>query len=227
MIRRVLVVLIAGMLAGGCGALIDAPPDASPSELAPAVTPDAPASKGIAGVALPTLNQDSFRRKATQITMRVRNLTCEGVASGSGFAIDRDTLVTNRHVVAGAEFLEVDTADGRSLKVSAAQVGVLGDIAFVTIDGTLPVSANLNGRAGDGPTSRRSDIRWVGRLRSHEGSSSTASTDSISTSRERSFVSARRCNRATRAGRFWIAPDASPAWSTRSSARPGLGLRSP
>ena len=36
--------------------------------------------------------------------------------------------------------LEVNTADGRTLDVSTAQVGVLGDVAFVTVDGTLPVS---------------------------------------------------------------------------------------
>ena len=108
-------------------------------------------------MALPTLNQDSFKRKAKQITVRVRNLTCEGVATGSGFAIDRHTLVTNRHVVAGAERLEVDTADGRTLEVSTARVGVLGDVAFVTIDGTLPVSADLSGTAAQG-----ADIAAVG-----------------------------------------------------------------
>ena len=46
--------------------------------------------------------------------------------------------------------LEVNTADGRTLDVSTAQVGVLGDVAFVTVDGTLPVSANLEGQAPEG-----------------------------------------------------------------------------
>lgn len=158
MTRGVLVGLVAVVcMTSGCGALVEAPPAASPSELAPAVTPDSPDTAGIAKVVLPTLSQDSFRRKATQITMRVRNLTCQGVASGSGFAVDAHTLVTNRHVVAGATSLEVDTADGRSLSVSAARVGVLGDVAFVTVDGTLPIAADLTGTARQG-----ADIAAVG-----------------------------------------------------------------
>ena len=157
MLGRLMLLLVVGILAAGCGALAEAPPRATPAEQAPGVAPDAPAARGIARVQLPTLNQDSFRRKAAQITVRVRNLTCEAVARGSGFAIDRHTLVTNRHVVAGADVLEVDTADGRAFKVSTARVGVLGDIAFVTVDGTLPVSADLGGKAAQGE-----DIAAVG-----------------------------------------------------------------
>ena len=157
MLVRLTLLLACGAIAAGCGALVEAPPRETPARQAPAVTPDAPAAKGIVRVAVPTLNQDSFRRRATQITVRVRNLTCEGVARGSGFAIDTRTLVTNRHVVAGADRLEVNTADGRTLDVSTAQVGVLGDVAFVTVDGTLPVSANLDGRAPQG-----ADVAAVG-----------------------------------------------------------------
>jgi S1-C subfamily serine protease len=76
---------------------------------------------------------------------------------GSGFAIDRGTLITNRHVVAGADRLEINTADGRSLDVVTAEVGVLGDVAFVTVDGSLPVSANLNGDVAPG-----TDIAAIG-----------------------------------------------------------------
>ena len=53
--------------------------------------------------------------------------------------------------------LEVNTADGRTLDVSTAQVGVLGDVAFVTVDGTLPVNANLEGRTPEG-----ADVAAVG-----------------------------------------------------------------
>ena len=66
-------------------------------------------------------------------------------------------LVTNRHVVSGADRLQVNTWDGRTLEVSAAEVGVLGDIAFVTVDGELPVTGDLNGRAQAG-----TDIAAVG-----------------------------------------------------------------
>lgn len=135
---------------GGCPGLVDAPPEASPQKTGPKVTPDVAAARGISRVALPTLSQNGFRRRAAHMTVRVRNLSCQGLGSGSGFAIDSSTLVTNRHVVAGAELLEVNTADGRTLEVAAAEVGVFGDIAFVTVAGSLPVSADLRGRVVPG-----------------------------------------------------------------------------
>ena len=143
---------VAALVTGlaGCGALVEGPPAETPAQLASAVTPDNPATAGIAKVALPTLSQDSFRRRAAAISVRVRNLSCDGVATGSGFAISAHTLVTNRHVVAAAEALEVETADGRTLRVTAARVGVLGDVAFVTVDDRLPVLADIKGSADEG-----------------------------------------------------------------------------
>jgi S1-C subfamily serine protease len=137
-------------LAHGCLGLVAATPEESPSEVAPRVTPDAPAARDIGKVSIPTLSRDSFERRAERITVRLRNLTCAGLGTGSGFAIDSSTLITNRHVVAGADRLEVNTSDGRTFEVTAAEVGVLGDIALVTIDGELPVIADLTGQAGPG-----------------------------------------------------------------------------
>lgn len=139
----------AALLAAGCGP-VEAPPEGSPAALAPEVAAESPAARGVAEVRLPVLSRDGFRRRAAAITLRVRNLTCAGLATGSGFAVDSSTLITNRHVVAGAELLEVNAADGRTFDVTAAEVGVLGDIAFVTVDGALPVAADLSGRAEPG-----------------------------------------------------------------------------
>jgi S1-C subfamily serine protease len=45
------------------------------------------------------------------------------VATGSGFAVGpRRRLVTNRHVVEGAEELQLDTWDGRSVSVAVHRV---------------------------------------------------------------------------------------------------------
>jgi S1-C subfamily serine protease len=129
---------------------VEAPPDATPRQLAPRVVREVPAARNITRVTIPRLSRDGFERRARQITVRVRNVTCEGVGTGSGFAVDPTTLITNRHVVAGAEVLEINTADGQTLQVSAAAVGVLGDVAFVSVDGRLPVSARLDGRAPAG-----------------------------------------------------------------------------
>jgi S1-C subfamily serine protease len=111
----------------------------------------------VLGRSVPVLSRDRYERRAEQFTVRVRNLSCEGLGTGSGFVVDESTLVTNRHVVAGADMLEIDTWDGQRFEVAAAAVGVLGDVAFVSVDGALPVSANLDGEADPG-----SDIAAVG-----------------------------------------------------------------
>jgi S1-C subfamily serine protease len=73
----------------------------------------------------------------------VRNVSCLGVATGSGFALTKKLLITNRHVIAGADRLEVSTWDGRTLAVPAAAVGVLGDLGLVVVEGDLPLPGSL------------------------------------------------------------------------------------
>lgn len=157
MIGRLSIVLACAACAAGCAGLVEEPPAAPPDKVAPAILQEAPAARGIARTTLPTLSQNSYKRRAQRITVRVRNLSCQGVGIGSGFAINRTTLVTNRHVVTEADVLEINTSDGRTLQVTAAEIGVLGDVAFVTVNGSLPVSADLEGRAPPG-----SDIAAVG-----------------------------------------------------------------
>lgn len=157
--RRLAFVLVVSLswLATACAAVVEEPPVESPAQMAPPLVREVAAARGIERVTLPPLSRDSFERRAERLTVRVRNLSCQGVGTGSGFAVDRSTLVTNRHVVAGADRLEVNTWDGRTLEVRAAEVGVLGDVAYVTVDGDLPVVADLSGIAPPG-----SDVRAVG-----------------------------------------------------------------
>jgi serine protease Do len=77
--------------------------------------------------------------------------------SGSGFVIERDGLIlTNEHVIDGAERISVKFADGRSLpaKVVGADPGV--DIALIKVEGsgTFPVAP-----LGDSSTLRVGE--WV------------------------------------------------------------------
>lgn len=118
----VAMVVAAAMAGAGCG-LVPAPPAASPAQRAPSVEPDAPAVAAALRSRAPTLSRDGYERRAQAITVRVRSLACDGLATGSAVVTGADTLVTNRHVVAGASRLEVSTADGRSLDVAAAEVG--------------------------------------------------------------------------------------------------------
>jgi S1-C subfamily serine protease len=83
-----------------------------------------------------------------EVTMRVRNRSCDGVATGSGFAVGPRRLVTNRHVVEGAEELQLDTWDGRSVSVAVHRVAYLHDLALIETLEPLPRVARL---AADDP----------------------------------------------------------------------------
>jgi S1-C subfamily serine protease len=87
---------------------------------------------------VPTLISQGLRRKAERLVVRVRNVNCLGVGTGSGYALDEHTLVTNRHVLAGAERIEVSTWDGHSLRASTGKVGALVDLGIASVAGTLP-----------------------------------------------------------------------------------------
>lgn len=148
--RRLAALLLVPLLATGCGAVADAPPDMSAEEASPPLIAENAAARSVTSITVPALTQDGFERRANLISMRVRNLSCQGVSTGSGWALNGSTLVTNRHVVAGADQLEVEAGDGRSYTVRAAQAGVLGDIAFVEVAETLPVVADVDDTVGPG-----------------------------------------------------------------------------
>lgn len=86
------------------------------------------------------LARDSMTRRAQRLTLRIRNISCDGVGTGSGWAIDEHTLITNRHVLAGAAILELNAWDGTSIEgdVARAQVGRLVDIGIASISQPLP-----------------------------------------------------------------------------------------
>src|SRR4051794_32765964 len=91
------------------------------------------------------LAQDSLTRAAEELTLRVRNISCQGVATGSGFALDPHTIITNRHVLAGAAVLELNTWDGSSLDadVDESSTGRLVDIGVTKVSEALPTVAKL------------------------------------------------------------------------------------
>ncbi|HXF97161.1 MAG TPA: trypsin-like peptidase domain-containing protein [Gaiellaceae bacterium] len=139
--RRALVAGLVVLLAAtgsGCALEASEPPDEEPRVVAPPVEPVSPAVPEAVRVRVPVPRAASFARRAQELTVRVRNVSCLGVGVGSGFAVARDLLITNRHVLAGASVLEVSTWDGRTLDVEAAEVGVLGDIGVALVDGRLP-----------------------------------------------------------------------------------------
>jgi hypothetical protein len=85
-------------------------------------------------------------------TVRVRNLGCGSLATGSGVVVDEGLIATNRHVVDGASRLEINTWDGRTLEVDVASAASQSDLALVRVTGPLPPAVSLADRdleAGD------------------------------------------------------------------------------
>lgn len=83
--------------------------------------------------------------------VRIRSVSCEGVATGSGFLVDGGTMViTARHVVEGASEVEVETWDGQNLDIGTVRQGHLVDLGVVSLRSHAnEPSLNL---ASDGPT---------------------------------------------------------------------------
>jgi S1-C subfamily serine protease len=142
--------LVAGALVltgslGGCGVL---PP--LPEPVPTDIVPSAPAglSPGAGGGALSPDGFDAVERMA----VRIRNVGCEELSTGSGFAVDEHTLITNKHVVAESEELEVSTYDGHDITVGATSTADLADLAVVrTTDplSSFPELAKADPEPGD------------------------------------------------------------------------------
>src|SRR5574338_21421 len=104
-------VVVLAVLVTGCG-VTDAPPKEQTRPPLPVLVEPARDLEALSGVKVPALARDSAERRARRLTVRVRNIGCEGLAIGSGWALTHSLLVTNRHVLAGADSLELNTWDG-------------------------------------------------------------------------------------------------------------------
>jgi S1-C subfamily serine protease len=150
-VRRGLAVALLCLTTTACGGVVaDAPPEEEPAVVIPQLDDVAADLPALLDTPVGTLARDSAERRARRLTVRIRSTTCFGVGTGSGFALDANTLITNRHVVVGSDRLEVSTWDGRTFTASSASVGTVGDIAIVKVHGRLPQPARLGPRAGRG-----------------------------------------------------------------------------
>ncbi len=124
---------VAGLLAG-CAALPGAP-GPLPSDYVPTPAVDEVVQKG-------NLSPDGFSQ-AQRMTVRVRNVGCDSLKTGTGFAYDAHTLITNRHVVEDTSELQVTTYDGRTIAVTAASVASVADLAIITTEESMGAGAVL------------------------------------------------------------------------------------
>lgn len=139
--------LASALVLGGCGVLPPLP-GPEPTDLVPSSAP------GTAPLATGNLSPDGFDA-AQRMAVRIRNVGCASLSTGSGFAIDATTLITNRHVIADSADLQLSTYDGRDLGVTAASTAALADLAIVrTVDElpAVPELADADPQPGDAVT---------------------------------------------------------------------------
>ncbi|MGZ8766570.1 MAG: S1C family serine protease [Acidimicrobiia bacterium] len=97
------------------------------------------------------LAHDSSGRRAREVTLRVRNTNCVGLGLGSGVSIGDGTVVTNHHVVDGADRLELTTWDGRDVTATVASATYVNDLAIIRTDATeLPAPDRREDRLDPG-----------------------------------------------------------------------------
>ncbi|MCC2335171.1 S1C family serine protease [Cellulomonas wangsupingiae] len=137
--------VVTSALLAGC-AYLPAPPDPVPTSVVPTTVP-APGAEADGS----QLSPDGFDA-AQRMAVRIRNIGCGALSTGSGFALDAHTLVTNRHVVADSAELQLSTYDGRDVAAEAASTAGLADLAVVrTVDAlpAAPVLAEADPQVGD------------------------------------------------------------------------------
>lgn len=146
MTRRILAAVVAACALSltGCSMLPEAP-GALPTNFVPEPTVSPGDGPG-------ALSPDGFSA-AQRMTVRVRNVGCGFLSTGTGFALDAHTLVTNRHVVENSEKLQVQTYDGRFVSATTVATTTVADIAIVTTEeslgGTFAQVARQDPKQGD------------------------------------------------------------------------------
>lgn len=122
---------LAGVLAA-CGVVPD-PPPAVPTSVVPPMAPATTAAD---------VSPDGFDT-AHRSALRLRAVDCDGLATGSGFAIDAHTLVTARHVVDESSSVQVSTYDGHEIVTTATEIARDADVAIVRTSDALPAAPEL------------------------------------------------------------------------------------
>ena len=132
--RALVFSLVGTLVLAACG-IGFAPPEALPTRWGEAATPSPIPSSVPQG----SLGFDHEEVAA----VRILNEGCEAIVTGSGFAIDAHTVVTNRHVIENHYRLSATTYDGTPLTVTGSYVSNWGDLGVLTIEEELPVVVTL------------------------------------------------------------------------------------
>jgi S1-C subfamily serine protease len=115
-----------------CCGLVPAAPSVTPSALSSSSPPQTTTSTPVIGFS-----------ESERAALRIRNVGCLSGSMGSGFAISDHTFITNRHVICGADLLQVSTFDGQDVQVTTVGAAVIADLAVVHAAQTLPATVHL------------------------------------------------------------------------------------
>src|SRR5690606_36919775 len=80
------------------------------------------------------------------VAVRLRVSDCHGWGNGTGFILDENHIITNKHVVEGALHIEVTTYDGRDFVAIESKIAPVADLAIVTVDGQFQDVVELSDR---------------------------------------------------------------------------------
>ncbi|QDB79792.1 trypsin-like peptidase domain-containing protein [Georgenia sp. 311] len=119
-----------------------------PGELPTDYVPEVPAPSVSDPGALSADGVDAAERMA----VRIRNVGCGELSTGSGFALDERTVITNRHVVADADRIQISTYDGREIDAVSASVADVADLALLRTAeplATVPGLAEVDAEVGE------------------------------------------------------------------------------
>ena len=126
------------VLVPGCGLVVVNESPAGEVDLAaPALVEADPVVEArTASVAAMSLAR--VRRQARSTALRIRNVGCDRVRAGSGFALDSKLLLAGRDVVPGAGALRISSRKSAARAVGASRVYRLGDLVVARVAGRLP-----------------------------------------------------------------------------------------
>ena len=130
--------LVAFSLIPGCGlVVVDEAPSGQVRLDAPPLV-DADPGVEARATRFATLSTGRARRQVRRGALRVRNIGCDGIPTGSGFALDSKILLAQRDVLPGAGALRVAPRNGRARALDAVHVYRLGELGIARVARRLP-----------------------------------------------------------------------------------------
>jgi serine protease DegQ len=142
---------VAALLLAGCGIVVVDEPKGDPQRIAaPWLVDVDPSVEAETSARTLAVSRRSAKRQVRRGALRIRNTGCDGMPTGSGFALDSTLLIAHRDVLPGAGTLKVAPRKGRRLTVDATSVYRLGDFGIARVERRVPRTLPLGRRVALG-----------------------------------------------------------------------------